>query len=675
LEGAWKEFRRGQREENAVVTEAPSAEQHSPFSLRAIILGLALIALLCIVTPYTHLVLKGSEIAANHLPAGVVMILLMLARCVNPWLRRRHPRWALRRGEIVVISIMMFVTAAIPGRNFLAYVLTVPSGATYYATPENKWSEQIQPYLPKWAAIGDQQAVKQFFEGLHAGEKIPWRLWLPQMTSWAVFMLLFIGGCLCLALVFRRQWIEAERLVFPLAQVPLDIIGRQDELAGGEQRLATSLMLLGAGLVIALHSINALHEYLPALPSVRLTHIRIVPDDIAHPWNILTTAKIYIYPSVIGIAYLLSSEVGLSMWLFFVVNRTAALALAMLGMNLPTQQGGAGWDIGHFFRNQEVGAYISLTALLIWDMHRRLGPSFQRVAPAEARQIRWALIGFAICASGLIIWQMSAGMSPFFACLSVAIYFMIALGLTRLVSQSGVMLAAWSAEWLPSDVITQNLGNPIVPPRSLTMIYMEQAMFINDRRTIEMPFLMNSLKMAHSAGLRTRPLAVLIMASVCAAMALSLVVGLKLGYSHGALDLRYEASQHIPTWNWGRLMGNFANKEGPNKAYISAVGIGAVLMSLLTYLHRNVSWWRLSPIGYLMGRSYGLGRTFAPTFIGWTANVLASRYGGLRLYRRLRPFFIGLIIGEFVAVVFWLAADGIIGVKGHDLFPVSWPES
>ena len=207
------------------------------------------------------------------------------------------------------------------------------------------------------------------------------------------------------------------------------------------------------------------------------------------------------------------------------------------------------------------------------------------------------------------------------------------------------------------------------------MIYMEQAMFINDRRTIEMPFLMNSLKMAHSAGLRTRPLAVLMMASVCAAMALSLVVGLKLGYGHGALDLRYEASQHIPTWNWGRLMGNFANKEGPNKAYISAVGMGVVLMSLLTYLHRNVSWWRLSPIGYLMGRSYGPGRTFAPTFIGWTANVLASRYGGLRLYRRLRPFFIGLIIGEFVAVVFWLAADGIIGVKGHDLFPVSWPES
>jgi len=655
--------------------EVPSRRQRSPFSRRAILLGFVLIALLCVVTPYTHLVLQGSEIAANHLPAGVVILLLILARYVNPWLRRHFPRWALTRAEIVVVSIMMFVTAAIPARGFLAYVLTVPAGLTYYATLENKWSTQVAPYVPGWLAIRDQHAVRTFFEGRGPGGRIPWQLWIPQMASWSVFVFLFIGGSLCLAYVFRRQWIQSERLVFPLAQVPLDIIGGQGERGSGEERFGGSLMLLGAALVFALHGLNALHQYLPAIPDVKLTHISIVASNALRPWDQLTTTKIFLYPSAIGIAYLLSSEVGLSMWLFFVINRTLAVALAIFGLDLPTQQGGAGWDIAQFLRNQEVGAYISLTALLIWDMRRRLGPSFARAEPAEARDIRRALIGFAGLTLALVIWQVSAGMSLFFAVLSLAIYYMAALGLTRLVSQSGVMLAAWSAEWLPSDTITQNLGNPIVPPRSLTLIYMEQAMFVNDRRTMEMPFLMNGLKMAQSCELKASSLAPLIMVSVGFAMALSLAVGLQLGYDNGAINLREEAGRHIPTWNWGRLQGNLAVREGPNKVSISAVGIGFGVMSLLTYLHRNVSWWRLSPIGYLMGRSYGLVRTAVPTFIGWTVNVLASRYGGLRLYRRLRPFFIGLIMGEFVSVVWWLGVDSILGLRGHDIFPVSWPES
>jgi hypothetical protein len=35
-------------------------------------------------------------------------------------------------------------------------------------------------------------------------------------------------------------------------------------------------------------------------------------------------------------------------------------------------------------------------------------------------------------------------------------------------------------------------------------------------------------------------------------------------------------------------------------------------------------------------------------FIGWLANALCMRYGGVDLFRRLRFFFVGLIIGDFL---------------------------
>jgi hypothetical protein len=40
-------------------------------------------------------------------------------------------------------------------------------------------------------------------------------------------------------------------------------------------------------------------------------------------------------------------------------------------------------------------------------------------------------------------------------------------------------------------------------------------------------------------------------------------------------------------------------------------------------------------------------------FLGWLLKVLLVRYGGSGLYRRAKPFFIGLIIGEVFAAAFW----------------------
>ena len=43
-------------------------------------------------------------------------------------------------------------------------------------------------------------------------------------------------------------------------------------------------------------------------------------------------------------------------------------------------------------------------------------------------------------------------------------------------------------------------------------------------------------------------------------------------------------------------------------------------------------------------------RQAAAIFMAWLAKSLIIRFGGIDLYRRAAPFFIGLILGQFIGV-------------------------
>jgi hypothetical protein len=57
--------------------------------------------------------------------------------------------------------------------------------------------------------------------------------------------------------------------------------------------------------------------------------------------------------------------------------------------------------------------------------------------------------------------------------------------------------------------------------------------------------------------------------------------------------------------------------------------------------------------------------------LGWLANALVRRYGGLREFRRFRPFFLGLVLGEFLTAALWIGLDALLGITGHNIFPGS----
>ena len=51
--------------------------------------------------------------------------------------------------------------------------------------------------------------------------------------------------------------------------------------------------------------------------------------------------------------------------------------------------------------------------------------------------------------------------------------------------------------------------------------------------------------------------------------------------------------------------------------------------------------------------------------IAWAVKLLVLRYGGLRLLKRLTPFFLGLILGEFIIGGLWTLIGILLGIPTY----------
>jgi hypothetical protein len=79
-------------------------------------------------------------------------------------------------------------------------------------------------------------------------------------------------------------------------------------------------------------------------------------------------------------------------------------------------------------------------------------------------------------------------------------------------------------------------------------------------------------------------------------------------------------------------------------------------------------WWPIHPIGYLTAYSSAMRILWFSFFIGWLFNALCMRYGGVVLFKKLRNFFVGLIIGDFLMAGSW-AIYGLFSYSSYLVLP------
>jgi hypothetical protein len=95
---------------------------------------------------------------------------------------------------------------------------------------------------------------------------------------------------------------------------------------------------------------------------------------------------------------------------------------------------------------------------------------------------------------------------------------------------------------------------------------------------------------------------------------------------------------------------------------------GAVVMLALVLCYHRFHWWPIHPIGYLVAYSSAMRILWLSFFIGWLCNVLCMRYGGIIFFRKIRYFFVGLIVGDFLMGGIW-AVVGLFGDASYLVLP------
>lgn len=629
-------------------------------SLRAVLIGLLFCLVVAAGEPYGVLVVQGSAMAADFSTGIALFLFFLLTLLANP-LAHLLTGSRLRRGELATIYIMTIVAAAIPSWGFTMNLIPLLGGFFYYATPENEWAALIQPHLPEWLVPDSQDAIWKLFEGGTRNEAVPWELWSKPLLAWGLFIVTLYFLTLCLLVILRKQWVERERLLFPLAILPLEM----SETEKGKKMpgfFRNYLTWIGFAIPAFINSINALHNYFNFIPRIDLNIFVLI---LRNSVNLNCNPRF----EVIGLSYLLSLDVSFGVWFF------AFLALLQTGI-----QRMLGWSIGPIqpfsdpappsVAHLALGALFFLVGTSFWNSREHIKDVFRKAFrsahevddSSELLSYRTAVFGTIGGFLLALVWLYTAGMNLLTSFVFLLSALVIFVGLARIVSQTGL---AYGRATVCAPVFTVNaLGTSLVGPGGLTGLGINFA-WSADVRTFVMASAATGLKLAEVTRLEYRRLFWAIIAAILVTLIGSAFAVIKLAYTYGGINLTGWQFIGLPSFAGDWIMRNINNPEPVHLWHLGFVGIGVALMAFMTFVKSHYIGFPIHPIGMALGLTHPIYHVWFSVFIAWLFKSVILKYGGARLYLRIRPFFLGMVLGAFGSAGFWLIIDAFTGMSGN----------
>jgi hypothetical protein len=126
---------------------------------------------------------------------------------------------------------------------------------------------------------------------------------------------------------------------------------------------------------------------------------------------------------------------------------------------------------------------------------------------------------------------------------------------------------------------------------------------------------------------------------------------LHLSYKHGFATRGNGLGFGLEAWwnfeSWRRF------PEGPKIAATVATAVGFLVTLGLGFMRMRFTWWAWHPVGYATSLSCSMGKLWVGIMIAWMIKAVIVRYYGANAYRKAIPFFVGLVMGEFLTASGW----------------------
>jgi hypothetical protein len=648
----------------AIQQETPTAHTHalaSPaagLTLRALIVAILLTIVASFWIDISEVVTFFCQIT-EAVPAVPAVAFLMALVLITPLMRRLSARLALKRVEILTIYVFLTVSTSMAGCGIARFFINTIPVLFYFDNPENDFAS-YQRYMPDWVVPNDPEAIRQLYEGAPeppGGSTfwtrqfglIPWRYWVKPIAAWGLFFLALWIVFMCLTVAFRRQWAEKEKLIYPLLYLPMEVT---DEIDGAT--LLTSffrnrIMWIGFGIAFLYNLGNIANAYNPQIMALG-KYYDIGRLFTERPLSALRPINLHYRPEMIGFGYLVSTEVALSVWVFYLLLKLESLVSAMAGLQL------AGFP---YAQEQSLGAFVAMALTLtwiarfhLWDVIRKAFGQAPEVDDSdEPMSYRVTVIGGLVALLVTAGWMMVAGMTLWLTVVYLALTLMVALVYSRIRAEIGVPLI-WmfpyyqtfkaikfftnsrllmdGAQWRSATIFT-------------TLVFLSRGYYPS-----LMAYQAEGFRLSQDTHMKPRGMSWNLIAALLVGLAVAIWLHLRSYYAYGAGGVRA-----LEGWGAGiskveyqALTGYAKAVSPPDLPRILATGAGFVIAAGLMGLRMVFLKFPLHPLAFCMTTSYG-DLVWGTFFLVWLIKTMVFKLGGMRAYRQLIPGFIGLALGHF----------------------------
>jgi hypothetical protein len=626
------------------------------FTSRAVLLGAFFVVVVSVWATYSEFIVRSSRLNMSNFPLALFVPFVLFALVVNPVLKARRSRWAFGRSDLLVALAMGLTSAVIPAADGLpGYLLGIIAAPFYFATPENGWTPYLHDHIQPWMApSNDRQAMTWFFEGLPPGQTVPWGEWVVPLFWWLSFIGAAACVSICLAVLLRRQWVDHERLVYPLATVAADLVSAPKS---GVRMVGGTLFWSGFASGFGMIAWNILSYFFPGAPKFPTGSYQ---SGISLPLGrSFPGVRIKFNLFTIGFVYFANLEVLFSVWFFYVLNVFQVGILNRLGFGLKNSDS---WGSSYEVAGWE--GFGGLTVFVGWGLWTARAhfqtvfrSAFKRVRHvgegAELMGYRVAVWGVLLGVSYLVLWLHTAGMAYGAAILCILATLVTYVGVAKIVAETGLIYVRTP---LSGQAFTlAALGTVTLSGATMTALAMSYALV--SYRGLFMPGLVHGTRLADFVRGNRRVLLGAVVFGLILSAVVSIALALYLAYGHGAyhFDVWPYRSGNKAAFN--AAVAKMKAPQGPDSTRLMLFGIGALLMGLLSFLRYRFPGWSLHPVGLtIAGTNFTRELAFS-AFLVWAIKGLFLKAGGMMLYRRWQPFFVGLLIGYALAVTLSFIVD------------------
>jgi hypothetical protein len=201
---------------------------------------------------------------------------------------------------------------------------------------------------------------------------------------------------------------------------------------------------------------------------------------------------------------------------------------------------------------------------------------------------------------------------------------------------------------------------------TLTKLSFLQPALFSDMRTNLLPGFLHTLKIAYELRLeprQTRRLMGCAAAAIIVAWGVSTFTTIATLYGSGGLSCYSWFSKDGPQTILKGTATMISSSPGVSASNWGWLSVGAGIVLLLTLARMRFLWFPLHPLGFIVSSGFPITKLWFSFFIGWAVKTLLLKFGGQSSANSVRPFMIGLILGNAAAMVLWMVYGFFAGTQ------------